>query len=739
MTLAGFGGIGKSRLAQATGQELSSEFPDGVWFVDLALIGRDESVHDAIFSAITAGTHTALPASDALVNFVRSKRMLLILDNCEHVLDGTVNAVAQLLTAAPDLRILTTSRERLSGAGERVIDVPPLSTPEPNRQYTVAEASQFESVRLLMERAASSSPDFELNDKTVRDVVTLCAQLEGNPLSLELAAVRLRSLSISDLLSRLSDQLTTLGPGDSAAPIRQRSLRSMIDWSWNLCTAAERKLWSRASAFAGAFDLDSAESVCAFGDLRVVEVAGLLDQLLAKSLVKVEFVPGGTRYRFLETLRQYGNTYLQDDQELLRQRHRDHFAQRAQRALKNWSTPQQVDAMEGIRRDRAEFIRAVTWSFETPGEEEAGAQIVNALRFHWAVAGDLAEGRRLLHESLDRLQTSTKTRGVSQWVASWVALASGDQRMADRLLTDAEKLAAEIGSQEIAAYVHALRGAAALFRGDLIEGRIALDRGTAELERIGEDAGYLLHSMQYVILLAQLGHSGEARSEGEKALEVSERCGESWGRSQALWALGYNEWLNGDAQDGVAMVLEALKMRLSFNKVGIALDLECLGWIAESRSEKSRAIRLFAAAARLWEDLGTTVTAFGVEFGKHTSSALERLSAALRKAEFERLSAEAAGWSLDESLSYALTGEVPDADASDLSLEPVKLTRREREVSGLIAAGLTNREIASRLSISTRTVEGHVENLLIKLGYRSRVQIASWIASTQSALGGENR
>jgi predicted ATPase/DNA-binding CsgD family transcriptional regulator len=665
--------------------------------------------------------------------------MLVILDNCEHVLEGTVQAAAQMLSSAPDLRILTTSRERLSGAGERVIDVPPLSSPRSGEMYSEAEAAQFESVRLLVDRASAASPLFELTDETVGDVAELCARLEGNPLSIELAAVRLRSLSASDLLARLTDQLTALGPGDSAAPIRHRSLRGMIDWSWNLCTPAERWLWSRASVFAGSFGLDSAEQVCAFGELAATDVAELLDHLVAKSLVKVEFDPAGTRYRFLETLRQYGNAKLGDELPRLRRRHRDHFAERARRALADWPTARQAQAMEGVRRDRGEFIRAVQWSFGTPGEEAAGAEIVNALRYHWAVAGDLAEGRSLLHESLERNREATRQRGTTMWIAAWVALASGDQRLASRLLSDAEELAAELGSKDIAAYVHALRGAAALFRGDLAEGRVALARGSAELEKVGETAGYLLHSMQHVILLAQMGLPSEAQAEGARALDVSALCGELWGRQQTLWALGYNEWLNGDTAKGLAKVLQALDMRLSFNRVGIALDLECLAWIAESQAMPQRATRLFAGAARLWAGLGTTVVAFGVEFGKHTSSAIERLSSPAHAAQFERLTAEVKAWSFDEVLTYALTDKVPSRDEPAAMAEPVKLTRREREVSALIAEGLSNREIASRLTISARTVEGHVENLLVKLGYRSRVQIASWIASAQSGQGGEIR
>ena len=728
LTLTGFGGIGKSRLALVVGASLTDEFPDGVWLVELAPVQAGASPYEVTLATISAETFSSVPASQALIEQLRTKQALLILDNCEHITMWVLEMAARILEAAPQVRILATSRERLGGAGERVMDVPPLDFPSADPCLKPAEIEHYESVKFLSDRATAIRPDFALTEQNVASVVKLCRILGGNPLAIELAASRLRSLSIGELVNRLSDQFSTLEHGDPTAPARQRSLRGLVQWSWDLCGPAEQMLWARCSVFAGSFGLEAAEVICADVKVPRAAVLELLDRLVSKSILKAEMTADSTRYWFLETLKQYGESKLGQSANELARVHRDYFADLAVAALEHWSGSLQGEYIDRVRVEHHEFRKALEWSFSTADEYLVGARMVNALRFHWAVGGHLVEGADWLHRSLELNTDPNQERRTALWVAAWVTLASGDPIGADRYLIEAHELSQAAGDTAVRSYVLGVRGATALTRGELQPAVEQLGQAVRELEEAGDIAGYLLHSMQYVICLAQLGRSQEAQDEGQRALSISKNSGELWGQSQLLWALGYDAWLQESPHEAVRLIRESLRMRLSFNLVGTALDLEALAWVEQSRGDSLRSIRLFAISGKLWDRLRTRSAAMGFQFGIHTSRALEELRMGPLRADFDTVTERARGWSQPDAISFALTGTLPEG-AEPGRQGNVSLTRRERQIAQLVAEGLSNREIAEQLVLSSRTVEGHVENVLMKFGFRSRVQIAAHIAS----------
>jgi predicted ATPase/DNA-binding CsgD family transcriptional regulator/tetratricopeptide (TPR) repeat protein len=673
------------------------------------------------------------------MEYLSNRNMLLVLDNCEHVTERAATLVAAIMATAPSMYILATSRESLRGAGERVIPVPPLSVPDPNLTLDAYQVRQFDSVKLLVDRTTAFTPEFTVNQDNYLPVAQLCAGLEGSPLAIELAASRLRTLSVAQVVERLADQFNVFRRGDRSAPSRQQSLRALVDWSFELCSAPERLVWQRAAVFVGGFDLDAAESVCGRDGVESGEVLDLLDQLVAKSIIVADTGADRARYRFLETIRQYGLERLKNSDEVavVFRSFRDHYLNIAGVIQKNWASESQVAGIACLREERLNLARSLEWSFTTAGEERVGMEMVNTLRFHWAVGGFLREGRRWVGLALDANPDRIPERGTTLWVGSWIALVQGEKDAAEGYLTEATDIAGQFHDDALEVYVSLMRGTAALFSSDLSQAIELLKHAVQELTTRGDYAAVLLGSMELVVALAQAGDSDEAKRVGKMALELSERLGEQWGRCQALWALGFDSWLKGDYEEATSLVRLALTMKPEFNRVGTALDLELLAWIAWSKHEVDRAIRILGAARALWTDLGTTIDALGVHFGQHSAKCDGELHASVRDKRYQQLSAEGRSWDVPQAVAYALaTGDPPRARATAEGKPIVALTRRERQIAEMLAEGMSNREIAESLVLSPRTVDGHVENILMKLNFKSRAAVASWVTRSKTT---ENR
>ena len=434
VTLLGAGGAGKTRLAIASAEAALPEFGAGVWFVDLAPLSAPSLVPEAVSKALGIGEESGRSPEERLAEALSSASLLLVLDNCEHVLDACAALSSHLLSACPGLRVLATSRQALGVMGEQVYAVPSLRLPPQERfgpeadpahaEKNVLVLLEYESVRLFTERAAQTSPAFRLTRRNAQAVAEICHHLDGIPLALELAAARVRSLSPQEICARLEDRFRLLVAGNRAATPRHQTLRAAIDWSYGLLSGAERSLLHRLSVFTGGWRLEAAESVCAGGSgeggIEPWEILDLLTGLTEKSLVSVEMSDGGetTRYRLLETVRQYAHARLEEcgEEQAVCGRHRDEFLRLAERAKPEMQGPGQPAWLDRLEEDNDNLRAALDWCLEEPDGAQPGLRLASDLFFLWWIRGYFAEGQRRYAAVLGRAgaeaQTAARARAI---------------------------------------------------------------------------------------------------------------------------------------------------------------------------------------------------------------------------------------------------------------------------------------------------------------------------------------
>ncbi|MFI9836257.1 ATP-binding protein [Nonomuraea sp. NPDC051941] len=413
VTLTGTGGVGKTRLALAAAAASARAFPGGVWLVDLAPVRDPALVAEAAAVALGVVDQGTRPVLELLAAHVSERRLLMVLDNCEHLVEACAQLAQRLLPAAAEMRILATSRETLQLTGEHVIVVAPLA--------------QEEAIELLVQlETGRGAAGFQLTEVNQAAIHRLCADLDGLPLAIELAASRLRTLAVEPVVERLKDRFALLAAGSRAARPHQRTLRAAIDWSWELCSPTERLLWSRLSVFAGSFTLEAAEGVCADERLAADEVLDVLDRLVAQSLVEHAGTEQWPRYRLLETVRQYGWEHLAagGEDQWLWQRHRDFFLALAERCHQDWFGPRQAEILARLHADHSNLMAALEYRQATaakPGpddsprlelgeDRQAALALPAALVFHWIAGGCLSEGRRYLERALTAAPEPTAAR-----------------------------------------------------------------------------------------------------------------------------------------------------------------------------------------------------------------------------------------------------------------------------------------------------------------------------------------
>jgi predicted ATPase len=381
LTLAGAGGVGKTRLALRLAAEVRRTFPDGVWLADLAPLQDGKLVPQTVIAALGLQDHSTRPPVDTLLAYLAGKQLLLVLDNCEHLPDACAVLATKLLSKTEGLRILATSRQLLNVQGERVLEVPPLSVPDHDWLSAGVSLIECEAVRLFAERAATVVPGFAVTGGNGAVVARLCQGLDGIPLAIELAAVRLRALSAEQILERLDDRYRLLTGGSQTGRECHQTLRAAIDWSYGLCSAQEQILWGRLSVFSGGFDLEAVEHICADEDIAQDDVCDLVTGLVGKSIVAREEHGSRVRYRLLETIRQYGRTRLIESgqEKPLRRRHRDYYHSLALRADAAVMSSGQTEWLQRLRPDLPNIRVALDFCLTEPGQAQAGLQIAGAL------------------------------------------------------------------------------------------------------------------------------------------------------------------------------------------------------------------------------------------------------------------------------------------------------------------------------------------------------------------------
>ncbi|MGW5639684.1 ATP-binding protein [Streptomyces sp. NPDC003832] len=416
VTLTGVGGVGKTRLALRAAADLEAAFPDGVRLADLAPLTDPELLDRAVAEALGLRDHSARPAVDTVLDHLRDQRLLLVLDNCEHLVDEVAALVLRMARAAPGLRVLATSRHRLAVPGEHILTVPSLTVPEPRapapaeRTGTVPKADETEpdraeAVRLFADRAVAAAPAFRITARNRSSVAQLCRRPDGIPLAIELAAVRLTTMTAEEILERLDDRFRLLSvPYGHPATRYRHTLRGVVDWSYELCSPRERLLWSRLSVFAGGFDLEAAEAVCGGAGIDRDDVLNLLAGLADKSIVTVNSSGDRARYALLETIRQYGRQRLHAEglDDALRLGHSDHYRTLAVRAGERWCGRGEVDWLMRLRAELPNFRTALDFCSTRGDRADAGVEIaVNLARTRcWFFNSTLGEGRHWLERLL---------------------------------------------------------------------------------------------------------------------------------------------------------------------------------------------------------------------------------------------------------------------------------------------------------------------------------------------------
>jgi predicted ATPase/DNA-binding CsgD family transcriptional regulator len=713
VTLTGPGGVGKTRLAIEVSRAVQRAFPDGVVLVELDQLRDAELVANSV--ALAVGMREAGRTSlEMLISYLSERRLLLVLDNSEHLVDAVAELSSALLQNCPELRILATSREWLGVVGEAVMPVPPLDGSE--------------AVTLFGQRAASVRLGFTVNPANGDVVAEICQRLDGLPLAIELAAARVRALSEKDILARLLDQSQSPAAGRRLLPARQQTLRSCIEWSHGLCTDREKLLWARLSVFAGGFELDAVEDVCSGDGLAAEDVLNTVSSLLDKSILVAEQDGDVMRYRMLETIREFGVEQLEKTGEhagLLR-RHRDFHLGLIDRANDDWVSPRQAVWFSRLDREHANVQTAVDYCLKELGERDAAFRMLAGLfHFYWWGRGWAREGRLWLARALDRPSPPSALRARALLTDGSLAAADGQFDVCLRRLADAKADDEILADPAIKAFACWVEGSIDLYSGDLPAAIAVFEQGLAVLPP-GVDVPRRLDLMlSYSSAVGLVGDVARATACNEEWLRLTEPAGECFHRSYALWSMGLFAMAQGDHDRAAELYRESIRLRRDIRDLtGIGWSTESLSWVESALGHAEPAATLLGAADRVWEIMGRPLRTYQHLYPYHEETeraGRERLGDKGFEAAFGRGRA----MSVDEAIAFSLNEE-PAPVAPEESPNP--LTRREREIAGLIAEGLTSRAIADRLVISVRTVETHTEHILAKLGVRSRVQVATWVS-----------
>jgi predicted ATPase/DNA-binding NarL/FixJ family response regulator len=741
VTLTGVGGVGKTRLALRAATGLRRAFRDGVWLVQLDQLRDQALVAQAVAGTLGLQDRAGYAPAASLAEYLSGRQLLLVLDNCEHLVDAAAKLAESLLRAAAGLRVLATSRESLDIDAERVLPVPPLAAPETSQPPTAAELGLFPAVRLFAERAAQVMAGFALTQANMAAVGGICRRLEGLPLAIELAAAQVAVLSPEQIDERLGDRLGLLTRGGRARPARQQTLRASIEWSYELCTRAERLLWARCSVFAGGFELDAAEGICAGDRLPVGQVLELLAGLAGKSILIAGHREGVARYRLPEPLREFGQERLQESGEdtALRRRHRDWHEQLARQAETDWLSPRLAEWAARLLREHANVQAAQDFCQAEPGEAEAGLRIAMHvfLLYYWS-AGHVSEGRYRLGQALARGGEPTVWRARGLLLASFLAAVSGDRGAARALLEQGTGLARQLNDPATSAFAAWAAGHVCLFAGDLHQTIAHYEEGLTVLPAA------VVHARQRALLLVCLSDAAGLAGDEERALAchrealaLTEGGGEfvrSWYSAWSLWGLGAAAWRRGDLDRATGLQQQSLRLWEGLNeRMGSTWCVEVLAWIAASGRQYQRSAVLLGAATGLCQSMGTSLDGFEHLVG-YQRDCERQARQALGETAFQAAYRHGLGLPAEDAVACALQqppDKPPKKPPAPAVSDRAPLTSRELQVARLVAGGRSNKEIAAELVISQRTAENHVEHILTKLGFTSRAQVAAWVTASQ--------
>lgn len=733
LTLIGMSGVGKTRLALRMATEVRRTFADGVWFVELTALHDPGLLGHTLAGALELSQVSADPTAD-LAEYLEDKQLLLVLDNCEHLAEACAVLASKLLAAAPGLRILATSQHVLGVEGEQILPVPPLSTPAAEPEVRARDTTHYESVTLFADRVRAVVPEFEIDEKNRPLVIELCRRLDGLPLAIELAAVWMRALSLPQILDRLEDRFRLLATGNRTAPARQQALDAAIGWSYDLCSAAEQGLWERLSVFAGGFDLEGAEQVCAGDGIAQDDVLELIAGLVNKSIITRKHATAHTVawYDMLGTISQYGVARLTEagQAQTLRVRHRDYYRALAAQWESDSFSPRQADWFIRLRREHDNLRAALDFCLAESAEAPAALEIAAPIWNFW-FAGFLREGHRYLLRALELAPEPTYARAKALWACSYLAMFLGETEQMSRLLAECETLNEGFDDDLLRARIAEVSGHALNYQGKLTAAVDWLEQSLAGFRAVHDKLGEF---DALILLAAATFFHGDQRVEqfSREALELADSQGAASSKAYALWTVGIVQWRDHDqVEQATRSLREAIRLWLPLNdRTGIGFCVQALSWCAATSAPNELAARLMGASRAVWRSSGAHVDET-TPYSQFDDRAKQRIRAALGDTAFATAFERGAAFSFEQAVSLAL-GEGAERDVAPKPGRAGGLTRREREIAELLSEGLSNKEIAARLVISQRTAETHVEHILGKLGFNTRAQVARWIAEQRT-------
>jgi non-specific serine/threonine protein kinase len=739
VTVLGPGGVGKTQVALRVARRAADRYPGGVRVVGLSRLREPELLANTVAASLGLMQMEARQQLDAVLDYLRPRRFLLVLDTCEHLVGACSVFAETVLRETPLVTILTTSRQPLHANGEHTYCLPPLPVPAagdrsagvpPPRPDSLTGAG--DAAELLARRAGAADPGFAVTAATWPDVVRVCRRLDGMPLAIELAAVRLRALPLRELADRLDKRFDTLAARRGGTP-RHQTLRAAIGWSYDLCTGAERALWARLSVFAGSFDVAAAEEVCAGRGVPREDIADILIGLVDKSVVLRE----GERYRMLDTIREFGADELAASGEaaLYQGRHVAWYLRIARTFARHFLDNDQLARMSALRSEHDNLRAAMQYGLDSGNEPliRDGAELATALYGYWAVSGRLREARHWLGLALGALPAGpSPDRAWALIVRGYLGSFAGANEDAVAQTTQGVTMARTLGDQGLLlARAYLYQEMALMFDGQLKEAFAAGAEAERRLKALRDRTGLLF-------LDAQIGHLHELAGDFAAAAEA---CQRGIGRLSQHGVIG-EQWLQGSFYiiAGLALFFRGGREAQSercFNRalpikfglgdiVGCGYALEGLGWVAVRKERWVRAAWLLGSAGSLWEQAGARLGRNPImeEFHRRAVDAARQAIGGQR---FEALCGDGAGYPLNALIKPATTDAeaLPGLDSPPGDGGPVlsELTPRERQVAELIVSGLSNREVAARLVVSKRTVDAHVEHIFAKLAITSRVQL----------------
>ncbi len=612
LTLTGAGGCGKTRLGLEVARHVLDRFPDGAWLADLAPTGEPAAVAQTVASVLDIRQAPGRSLVESLADQLRQRRTLLLLDNCEHVLTSAAELAQALLGAAEGLTILATSREVLGIAGETTWHVPPLTVPDTPYSGGSDELLWYEAVRLLAERAAAVDSGFAITDDNARAVADVCRRLDGIPLAIELAAARLKVLSIEQINARLDDRFRLLTRSDRAPISRQRTLEETVDWSYDLLTEAERQLLRRLSVFAGGWTLEAAEQVCAGDGISEKHVLDLMTRLVDKSLVTVvaDHDPN-RRYRFLETVRHYARERLQQsgEEDSVRAGHFGFFLEMARRAEPELVKGEQLRWLARLQFEHDNFRGALEWRLGSDQPDPDSLELAIALYWFWMKRAHLGEGRQFLERALARHPgVAPAKRAQALMALGSIIFFQGDFGRAEGLLEESATLADAAGEPSTAAFALGIGTMAAMERGDL-EGAARRASASAAAARAAGAPWLECFSLTYQAYGAlYAGDVDRAGALHEQALALLRALGEIWAMGIVMFDLALLRVVQQRHQEARALCGEAIALGRQFgDRRAIAWSLGILAGADAAEGHSARAARLRGAMEGLLESIGSSV------------------------------------------------------------------------------------------------------------------------------------